>query len=168
MFEFLEPEFHGEYGAESGDGVSAKDYSAVLDEDLKGNLPNQFTICSSFRTKNIHWFTDLNSPFTLLYDNFEPWFFFKVNPNPYQNSQWHSYQAYRTGDIYSGHLKGFGPLCFDVWEHECVGIDTETGMVTSVQRGTVLFDQVEEVFVNSSSIKPKNYFWKNSWRAPTL
>ena len=45
MFEFLEDEFHGETG---------KDYEAVLDEDLKGNLPNQFTICVSFRTKNIN------------------------------------------------------------------------------------------------------------------
>ena len=147
MFEFLEPDFHGESG---------KDYSAVLDEDLKGNLPNQFTICSSFLTKNIHTFILVNSPFTMLYDNFEPWFFLKVNTNPSQNSQSHGYQAYRTGDIYYGNSKVFGPFRFDVWEHLCVGIDTDTGMVTSVQRGEVLFDQVEEVFVNSSSIKPKN------------
>ena len=145
MFEFLEQELQIQ-----------EDYSAVLDEDLKGNLPNQFTICSSFRTKNMNLYTGYNSPFTLLYDDFEDWFFWNVDSEPSKNSQNHFYQAYRNGDIFQVWSKGFGPFRFDVWEHLCVGFDTDTGMVTSVQRGRVLFDQVQEVFVNSSNIKPKN------------
>ena len=145
MFEFLDPWKYGNNLNPEGD------YSAVLNEDLKGNLPAQFTICNSILVVNINPSLHTKSPFNVNYEDGSPWFWMNIAYNG------HMYQAYRNGDIFTGNGKSkIYPARFNVWEHLCVGVDTDTGMFTTVQRGIVAFNEVMPVFVNSSSIKPTN------------
>ena len=57
-----------------------------------------------------------------------------------------SYQLSCNGNIFQGTSKGYGPFCFDVWEHLCVAIDTVTGMFTAVKKGHLPWVEVVEVF----------------------
>ena len=133
------------YGRES----SLTDY-AVLSNDLEGNLPFAFTICTSYFIQ-----------FTTGDKNF-------VHLNQRDGTHWIAYQVGVVknlddftervtliyDDKYHNYYSSGLPIMPHTWYHGCISIDTMNGHVQLVINGYVVVDEIIEYFKDSKSGKP--------------
>ena len=112
---------------------------AILSKDLKGNLPEEFTICAATFLAN--WISNF-AWFDLLKEDGSHWAFFyqKIKNLDQDSSQLiHSLWMNVNGAYY--YLADFGPFEFNRWVHLCVGFNLNTGVVSAVADGTVMPDK---------------------------
>ena len=135
-----------------------KDY-VTLANDLKGNLENSFTICSSVfikfwatRTSVIgmlkedgdHWFnlevgiTSRN--YRILSEHMEIWYYNPVTGN-------HEKEIFRDTFI---------PIVPSSWYHICMGLDSDSGLLRIVINGLEIISQEKEYLRNTTSLKPRS------------
>ena len=109
---------------------------AILVEDPKGKLPEEFTICAATFLAN--WISNF-AWFDLLKEDGSHWaFFYQKIKNLDQDSSKliHSLWMNVNGAYY--YLADFGPFEFNRWVHLCVGFNLNTGVVSAVADGTVM------------------------------
>ena len=145
-------DFYGEKGIANKGFENLKDY-ATLSEDLIGNLPNTFTICSSVFFGNfISLFS--YSFFQLKSAEGEPWFTVLDDYTWNIKLKHHTLETIVNG-VYKKEHQPFKPLVFNTWHHLCLGINLETGEYTVVQKGNIMKDTVYKEFKNTTRYNPK-------------
>ena len=136
------------------------DYLTLAD-DLKGNLPESYTICSSLFIK---FFTTDVAVIQMLKNDGSPWYRLSIGMRNYETMSetlvlW--YDNPTTGNVQvefltSPHI----PIVPHSWYHICMGLDTVSGLLRIVVNGMEVVNMEKEYFRNtkdwkSNSVKGK-------------
>ena len=122
---------------------------AQLQDDPTGNLPEEFTICSSIYMKS---FIMEQSLVQLLTADGEPWFslyFLHLN----ETTMTHPYCIGVNGIYIHFNKIMANPL---QWNHACIGINTVTGDLATSINNEIVHDGVMDHFVASNNVAPTN------------
>ena len=136
-----------------GFGVESviEDY-VTLSNDPKGQLPNDFTVCSSLLIK---FMTTKNNFIEIYKEDGTHWF--QLDLEHLRDLDTFSE---RVSMYFEGSINKFWdskvPINPHTWYQICLGLDTVSGHLRVVVNGHVIVDSVKEFFINTSSIKPKS------------
>ena len=124
----------------------------TLANDPKANLPNDFTVCSSLF---IEFMTTKNNFIEIFKKDGTHWFQMDLE-------HLRDYKTFseRISMYYGSDLFKFWDSKVAInphsWYHICLGLDTVSGHLRIVINGQVIFDSIKELFINTTSVKPKS------------
>ena len=133
-----------------GDGVQddSRLRYAISENTFEVDISGEFTICSSIYMKS---FIMEQSLFQVLDADKRPWFslyFLQLDEEK---------MTFPFSLAVKGVYRHLTQVTADPlqWNHACIAIDTATGFTTVAINDRIVFDQVFEYFVNSSSSLPR-------------
>ena len=164
-----------------GEESKIVDY-VTLANDQVGNLPNSFTICSSYFMKFVQ---SSHQVIEMLKQDGSPWFTLAIetgqrNTNTFSETVklWlppkGSYTSYHQDLFREAH--DMVPIVPHSWYHVCMGLDTVSGLLRIVVNGRLVVNEEKEYFKHTTESKPasvegkilifKGYhagFWYQHW-----
>ena len=124
----------------------------TLANDPKADLPDDFTVCSSLY---IEFMTTKNNFIEIYKNDGTHWFQMDLEHLRDYNTFSERISMYYGSDLFKfwDSKVAINPHS---WYHVCLGLDTVSGHLRIVINGQVIFDSIKELFINTTSLKPKS------------